>query len=357
MQRTDYGRIAVLVLLAVVLYFVVRILLPFLPALLWATVLATVFYPLFGRISRRVHRRGLASALTCVLLTLAIVLPVIVLLTLLAGESVSAYRMLEARFKSGGAGELEQLRNAPSYQWFLAKLQELGLPQPDLSAAAVRALRGVSEFLVGHSAAVFSSFIHFALNFFVMLFTLYYLFLYGPEIVWEFRRLSPLRHEHEDRIIEKFRGIVRATFMGGLATALIQGAAGGLVFVFFGLPSPLLWGAVMAFLSLVPVVGTALIWGPVAIYYFLTAGVWKGLLLVVISGVVVGTIDNVVKPLLLRRGTEVHSLWIFLSILGGVGVFGFLGFVLGPFFVTLLFVLIEIYKVEFAGELGKNPDE
>jgi len=95
----------------------------------------------------------------------------------------------------------------------------------------------------------------------------------------------------------------------------------------------------------------------VAIYYFLTAGVWKGLLLVVISGVVVGTIDNVVKPLLLRRGTEVHSLWIFLSILGGVGVFGFLGFVLGPFFVTLLFVLIEIYKVEFAGELGKNPDE
>jgi len=232
----------------------------------------------------------------------------------------------------------------------------LGLPQPDLSAAAIRGLRGVSEFLVGHSAALFSSFLHFGLNFFVMLFTLYYLFLYGGEILWEFRRLSPLRHEHEDKIIEKFRGIARATFMGGLATALIHGTAGGLVFVFFGLPSPLLWGAVMAFLSLVPVVGTALVWGPVAIYYFLTGSIWKGLLLVFIFAAVVGTIDNIVKPLLLRRGTEVHTLWIFLSILGGVGVFGFLGFVLGPFFVTMLFVLIEIYKVEFAEELGKNPE-
>jgi predicted PurR-regulated permease PerM len=354
MQRTDYGRIAVLVLLAVVLYYVVRILLPFLPALAWATILATVFYPLFGRVSRLVRRPGLASALTCVLLTLAIVLPVMVLLFLLAGESVNAYRMLEARIKSGGAGELAQLRNASTYQWFLAKLQALGLPEPNLSEAAMRALRGVSEFLVGHSASVLSGLMHFALNFFVMLFTLYYLFLRGPDILRELSRLSPLRHEHEERIVGKFRDIAQATFAGSLATALIQGTAGGLVFLFFGLWSPLLWGAVMALLSLVPVVGTALIWGPVAVYYLLTGVIWKGLLLIVIFVGIVGSADNVVKPRLIKRGTGIHTLWVFLGILGGVGVFGFLGFVLGPFCVTILFVLIEIYKVEFGEELGKN---
>lgn len=356
MQRADYGRIAVLAVLAVVLYFVVRILLPFLPALAWAAILATVFYPLFARIARLVRRPSLASGLTCVLLTLAIVLPVMVLLVLLAGESANAYRMLEARIKSGGAGELAQLRNAPAYLWFLARLREFGLPEPNLSDAAMRALRGVSEFLVSHSASVFSGFMHFALNFFVMLFTLYYLLLHGPKMLQDFRRLSPLHREHEERIMEKFRGVVQATFAGALATALIQGTVGGLVFLFFGLPSPLLWGAVMAFLSLVPVVGTALVWGPVAIYYVLTGVVWKGLLLLVIFAGVVGSVDNVVKPMLIKRGTGIHTLWIFLSILGGVGVFGFLGFVLGPFFLTILFVVIEIYRVEFGKELGKNSE-
>ena len=187
-----------------------------------------------------------------------------------------------------------------------------------------------------------------------MLFTLSYLFLRGPEILREFRRLSPLRHEHEEKIMEIFRSVAQATFLGSLATALIQGTAGGFVFLLFGLPSPLLWGAVMAFLSLVPVVGTALVWGPVAIYYILTGAVWKGLIMLVIFAGVVGSIDNVVKPLLIKRGTQIHTLWVFLSILGGVGIFGFLGFVLGPFFITILFVLIEIYKVEFREELGQK---
>jgi len=354
MPRSDYGRIAVLVVLAVVLYYVGRILLPFLPALAWAAVLATVFYPAFEWLSRLLRRPGLASVLTCVLLTLAIVLPVMVLLFLLAGESVNAYRMLEAKIKAGGAGELAPLRNTSAYQWFLAQLHDLGLPEPNLSQAAMRALRGVSEFLVSHSASVLSGFLHFALNFVVMLFTLYYLFLHGPEILREFRRLSPLRHEHEEKIMEKFRGIAQATFLGSLATALMQGTAGGLVFLFFGLPSPLLWGAVMAFLSLVPVVGTALVWGPVAVYYLLSGAVWKGLIMVAIFAGVVGSIDNVVKPLLIKRGTQIHTLWVFLSILGGVGVFGFLGFVLGPFLVTSFLTLIEIYKVEYREELAKK---
>jgi predicted PurR-regulated permease PerM len=110
----------------------------------------------------------------------------------------------------------------------------------------------------------------------------------------------------------------------------------------------------MAFLSLVPVVGTALVWAPVVVYYILTGAVWKGTILLAIFVVEVATVDNVVKPIFIRRGAEINTLWIFLSVLGGIGVFGFLGLFLGPFLVTLLLVLVEIYKVEFRDELGGN---
>ena len=354
MPRTDYARIAVLLVLVVVLYYVCRILGPFLPALAWAAILATISRPLFSAFSRRLRRPRLASALTCLLLTVVIVLPAMFLFFMLAEQSVGAYRMLAGRLAGGGPAFFETLRKASSYQWFLAKTKELGMPEPDLGAVGVRALGMVSGFLVSRSASIFSGITHFVVNFLVMLFALYYLLLKGPAILLELRQLSFLHPEHEEKIIEKFRAIAFATFGGSLATALIQGTAGGLVFLFFGLPSPLLWGAVMAFLSLVPVVGTALVWAPVVAYYILTGAVVKGIILLVVFAGVVGTVDNVVKPIFIRRGTQIDTLWVFLSVFGGIGVFGFLGLFLGPFLFTLLLVLVEIYKVEFRDELRGN---
>jgi predicted PurR-regulated permease PerM len=352
--RRDYARIAVLLVLVIVLYYVFRILEPFLPALAWAAILATVFHPLFSALSRRLRRPRWASVLSCVLLTVCIVLPAMFLLLLLAKESVSAYRMLETRVAPSGSASFEALRKSSSYQWFLAKTKELGMPEPDLSGTAAKVIRLVSGFLVSRSASLFSSITRFVINFFVMLFALYYLLLRGPGILHGLRELSPLRSEYEEKIVEKFRSIARAIFGGILVTALLQGTAGGLIFLFFRLPSPLLWGVAMAFLSLVPVVGTALVWGPVVIYYVLTGSVGKAIILLVIFAAVAGVVDNFVKPSLIRRGTEIDTLWIFLSVIGGIGVFGFLGLFLGPFLVTLLLVLLEIYKVEFREELSGN---
>jgi predicted PurR-regulated permease PerM len=228
------------------------------------------------------------------------------------------------------------------------------MPAPDLSAVAAKAIGIVSAFLVSRSASIFSGITHFVINFFVMIFALYYLLLRGPGIPHELRQLSPFRAEYEEKIIEKFRALAVATFGGSFATALIHGTAGGVIFFFFGLPSPLLWGAVMAFLSLIPVVGSALVWAPLAAYYILTGAAWKGIILLVVFIGVVGIVDYVVKPILIRRGAEIDTLWVFLSVLGGIGVFGFLGLFLGPFLLTLLLVLVEIYKVEFRDELGGN---
>jgi predicted PurR-regulated permease PerM len=354
MQRDDYARIAFVVVFLAVVYYVFRILTPFLTGLIWAAILATVFHPVFESLAGHLKRPRLASALACLLLTVAIVMPVIVLLILLAGQSVEAYRLLEAKIQGGELGGFDSLRQTLAYQWLRPKLLSLGLPEPDFREIAVQAVRSISQFLVRHSSDVFSGLTRFVFNFLVMVFGVYYLFLEGPTILKELRRLSPLRREHEEAMIGKFKEITVATFEGNLLTAALQGAAGGLVFLLFGLPSPLLWGAVMAFLSLVPLVGTALVWGPVVAFYLITGAVAKGLLLLVICGGAVGSIDNFVKPLLIRRHAEIPTAWVFIGVMGGVGVFGFLGFVLGPLMVAVLFALIEIYKVEFRRELSEK---
>jgi predicted PurR-regulated permease PerM len=228
----------------------------------------------------------------------------------------------------------------------------LGLPEPDLGVVLTKGIGSVTAFLVSRSAAIFAGITHSVINFLVLILALYYLLLRGPDMLRELRQLSFLRPEHGDRIVEKFRAIALATFGGSLATAMIHGTADGIIFLIFGLPSPLLWGAVMAFLSLVPVVGTALVWVPLVVYYLLKGQVVRGILMLAAFGTVAGIVDNVVKPILIRRGTEVDSIWIFLSVMGGVAVFGLLGLFLGPFLISLLLVLVDIYKVEFRSEPG-----
>ena len=354
MDKPNYARFAFVAVLVIVLYYVFRIVQPFLVALIWAAILATVFHPVFDTLLRRFKRVELAGVLACTLITVAIILPVIFLLILLAGESVEAYHYVQNKLQSGNFQGLETLRQAGPYQWLLGKLATLGLPEPDLRSLAVKAVQTISQFLVRNSSGVFSGFATFVFNFIVMLVGTYYLFMSGPALMAELRRLSPLRREHEDKIIAKFIEITRATFEGSLMTALLQGMAGGLVFLGFGLPSPLLWGAVMTFLSLVPLIGTALVWGPVVIFYVLT-GMWvRGLILFLLCAVVVGSIDNFIKPLLIRRRAQIPTIWVFVGIMGGVSAFGFLGFFLGPLMIAVLFTLIEIYKVEFRKELGEK---
>ena len=348
--QSGVARVFLLIMLALVLYFVGRILKPFFPALAWAAILATVFYPVYQRAERYIHRRELASVICCVLLTVAIILPVVTLVFLMAGESVKAYRTMEDMIAAGVPAKIAAIHNSSAYKTMVEQLREMGVAEPNIGAAAMRAVRAGSRFLVEHSASVVSGFMNFIVQLFVMLFGLYYLFLHGPQILHELRNLIPLRPEYEEEIIQKFTGVVHATFTGSLAVALIQGALGGLGFWIFGIGSPLLWGAGMALVSLVPVVGTAMVWGPVVIFYLLTGSILKGLVMLAVFGAVVGSVDNILKPILIKRGMEIHTLWVFVSVIGGLSVFGFLGVVLGPFLFTILVVLLEIYKVEFGSE-------
>lgn len=353
--QSGIARAFLLIMLAVVLYFVGRILSPFFPALTWAAILATVFYPVYQRTERYLRRRELASVICCVLLTVAIIFPVVGILFLMAGESVKAYRTLGDVVTNSVPAKIAAIHNSAAYKKLTRHLQEMGMPEPNIGATAMRAVRAGSRFLVENSTAVVSGFMNFIVQLFVMLLGLYYLFLNGPQILHELRALIPLRPEYEEEIIQKFTGVVHATFTGSLAVALVQGALGGLGFLVFGIGSPLLWGAAMALTSLVPLVGTALVWGPVVIFYLLTGSILKGLLMLAVFGLVVGSVDNILRPIVIQRGMEIHTLWVFVSVIGGLSVFGFLGMVLGPFLFSILVVLLEIYKVEFGSAAAEEP--
>jgi predicted PurR-regulated permease PerM len=354
MEPGQYARFIFVCLLLLTLYAVFRILRPFLPALAWAAILATFSYPLFEWFARRLRRPRLAGVLTCLLITLLLVVPLIFVLILLAQQSVQAYDLLQSRINVKELGRLDVLRHTAPYQWVLGKMQALGLPEPDLHATLVRAVRAISQFLVENSSAVFSGLTRFVFHFFVTLLALYYFLVRGPEVLGRIRPLAFLPPEHERVITQTFKDTTAATLQAGLMTALVHGTAGGLIFLLFRVSSPVLWGGVMAVLSLVPVVGTALVWLPVGIFYLLTGAVGKGVAFLAVCGLVVATVDNVVKPFFIGRKTEINTLWLFLGVMGGISLFGFLGFVLGPLLITILLALVQIFPTLVLKEPGQK---
>ena len=338
------SRVILGVFVLLVVYYLLNILRPFLAALIWASILATALFPVFQGMERRMRRPRLASALTCLLTTLLLVVPVVVLLVMLAGESVIAYHTLAVKITAAPRGELETLRNNLIFVWAQSKLSALGLPPLNPADLVLRAVKLMSAFLVAKSTGLFAEFTSSIFSFFAVLITLYFLFLHGPQVMDEVRWLCGLTRGHDDQILTRFKETILASLESNLASALLLGTLGGLVFLLFGIPASLLWGAVMAFLSLIPVIGTALVWFPVVIYYVVTAHAGKGAGLLTVFVVLIALVDNLVKPLLMRRQSEIHPFWIFLGVVGGVRYFGLLGLVLGPLVVTAFLAILAILR-------------
>ena len=187
----------------------------------------------------------------------------------------------------------------------------------------------------------------------VMFFTLYYFLIGGKELVKQVMYLSPLRNSHEKILIEKFISISRATIKGTLVVGVIQGIVGALLFTIVGIPSAIIWGIVMMFLSLIPMVGTGLVWLPTAIVMLLLGNIWQGVVILAVGFGVISVIDNFLKPKLVGKDSQMHPLMVFFATLGGIELLGFLGFIIGPVIVALFLALWEIYGVEFKTQLKK----
>jgi predicted PurR-regulated permease PerM len=306
------------------------ILWPFYGAIVWATVLAVLFTPLFRRILGSMPQwRNLAALTTLLIIVVLVILPLTLIIDLLLREAAGLYQGYqsgELRFNL----DLQQVRDAlPA--WAINLLNRLGLP--DFGAVRERLsaiLLESSRFLAGQALNFGQTTVDFIISLFVMLYLLFFLLRDGRELSRQIRDAIPLRPEQRRVLFGRFTVAIRAIVKGSIVVALVQGALGGLIFWILGIRAPLLWAALMAILSLLPVVGTGLVWGPVAIYFLVTGSIWQGVVLVAFGVVVIGLVDNILRPILIGQDTKIPDYVVLVSTLGGIATFGANGFVIGP---------------------------
>ncbi|WP_338464398.1 AI-2E family transporter [Franconibacter daqui] len=345
MLPRGFSKFFFLLILAVVTLAFMTILRPYASAILWAAILAVIFYKTKEWIRRATGgRNNLASLLTLLLICLIVFTPLAIIFSSLATEFNVVYRNLQEDNTSMSVVFADVIRHLPAWgQHLLAEydLDDVGEIQRKLSAAVMRG----SQFLAGSALAISKNTFGLAIGFGVMLYLLFFLLKDGAHLVALILRAIPLEKRVKYRLISRFATVARATVKGTVVVAVIQGFLGGLAFWFLGIQGSLLWGALMAFFSLVPAVGTALVWIPAAIYLFAVGALWKAIILVAWFVVVVGLVDNILRPILVGKDIKMPDYLILVATLGGLTVYGINGFVIGPL-IAALFVTCWQYLAE-----------
>jgi predicted PurR-regulated permease PerM len=339
-DRIDQARwLAVLVATAIALYLCWLMLRPFLGVLAWAIVLVIVFYPVHKQLGNRIQRRGLRALLSCVLVVLVIVLPLAVLVVAVAEELAKAVPNLPSQ-----ASDLAN-RQTPLFGKVSEWLHNtFGVDTLRLQEFLIQQVRNAGQGLLGASFNLVGNIVSSIIKAFFVIFTMYYLFRDSDKILARLPDAFPLRREQSEAIILRIQQVVSASVYGVVSIAVIQGILGGLMFWILGIPSPLLWAVLMAFVCMIPVAGSFLVWLPLSIYLMI-GGYWtRAVVLVVWGALVISTIDNFLRPKLVGGQTRLHELLVFFSVLGGLSVFGLLGIVLGPVVLAITLGLLQTFQ-------------
>ncbi|TBU99988.1 AI-2E family transporter [Stutzerimonas kirkiae] len=319
------------------------ILWPFYGAVFWAVILAILFAPLQRRLQVLFNnRRNLAALATLLASLLIAVLPVIFITGLLVQEGSTLYTRISSGELDVGAYVIQVKEMLPaSIQGYL---QRFGLTDMDdlRERLGSSALQG-SQYLATKAFSFGQGTFQFVVSFFVMLYLLFFLIRDGRDLVARIRKALPLSGEQKKKLFEKFAQVVRATVKGNIIIAVIQGALGGLIFAILGIPSALLWGVLMAMLSLLPAVGAGLIWVPVAIYFLFSGSIVSGVVLIAFGVLVIGLVDNLLRPTLVGKDTKMPDYIVLISTLGGLALFGLNGFVIGPLIAALFIACWDLF--------------
>ncbi|WP_295537672.1 AI-2E family transporter [uncultured Pseudacidovorax sp.] len=329
-----------LFLLAAVTVAFVWILMPFFGAVLWGVALAILFTPLYKRLLTKFgNRRRTPAALA----TLAIVLVIVIIpLSMIAVTLVQDVVLVTQRIRSGElnfVNYFQQIVGAlPGWATNLLDRFGLGNFEAILEKLSAGAAQG-SQMLASQAVSIGQNTFDFLVSFFVMLYLLFFLLRDGADLSKTIREAVPLARPHTHYLLNKFTTVIRATVKGNVVVAAVQGTIGGLAFALLGVQGALLWGVVMAFLSLLPAVGAALIWAPVAIYFLASGAIVKGLVLIFVGVFVIGLVDNLLRPILVGKDTQMPDYIVLISTIGGMALFGISGFVIGPV-VAALFMAV-----------------
>jgi predicted PurR-regulated permease PerM len=331
-QLQSTALVWVVVLVTIAFAMVLR---PLAAALSWAVFLAIVFASLQRRSLQVCRgRRGWAAFGTLVVIVISVVLPTFLLIVAVTHEAAAFYD----RFKTGNmqvSQTFQHMINAlPTWARPLLDrldLSDLGVVQRKFVDLVGRS----SQEITTHVFSIGQNTLEFVLDFFVMLYVLYFMLRDGKDLAARAENALPLRQEYSDRLLREFATVVRATVKGNVVIALAQGSLGAIALWAVGVAAPLLWGALMAVLSLVPAIGSALVWVPIALYLLAVGELWQAAALTAWCVLVIGLVDNVLRPVLVGKETRLPDYLVLVSTLGGLTAFGINGFVIGPVIAAL----------------------
>ncbi|WP_339896531.1 AI-2E family transporter [uncultured Gilvimarinus sp.] len=328
------------------------ILQPFFGPVFWACALAIIFYPAQSRfLGNLKHRPNIRSLITLGFCLIIVIIPVIFLVSSVVAQAASLYQQIDSG-EIDPAKKIEQFES--SFPIVQNTLGRFGVNLDDLKKQAVNFAMNSGKYIAQYTFNIGQNAFKFVLNFCLMLYLTFFLLRDGNQLLELMIRALPMGDTRERLLFAKFAEVTRATVKGNLVVAMVQGALGGFIFWVLGIPAALLWAVVMAFASLLPAVGAAIIWAPVAIYLLAVGNYVDGIILIAFGGGVIGLVDNLLRPVLVGRDTKLPDYLVLLSTLGGMALFGINGFVIGPLIAALFIAFWGIFMREINVE---DPQE
>ncbi len=325
--------------------------LDFIEPVFWAAVLAIIFNPLQRRLEELLRQRKTQAAIiTTIVIVLAVFLPLILIGVAVSQEALNMYD----RVQSGTV----------NLQGFVTQVDPIlrdvavrvGIDPTTIGPRISEAIGAAAKLIATRAVVVGQNLLSVAAKTALMLYLLFFFLRDGDKLLATLNYAIPMGNGRQQTLFRRFASVTRATLKGSLLVGLVQGALGGLLFWILGLRAPVFWGVIMAMLSLVPVVGPAVVWAPVALYLMFTGSLTKGIILVVGGVLVVGTADNILRPVLVGRETRMPDYMVLLSTLGGLSVFGAAGFVAGPVLAALFLSVWDMFAQEQRGVVLHSSD-
>ena len=315
---------------------------PFLIPFILALILVHLFSPVYQFFLKKTKRQWLSSLLVCFLIALIIIIPVLITLVLVAGEVQSVINNL-----AGNPEALSKLVSGARNLSTLPVLKSLDLGRIFNQDSIISAAKSFSQGFLMILQGTYAGILHFILVLFIMFLSMFYMFIDGKKLVARMVRLLPLQEKYDQLLIKDVNSIARATIKGTVLMAILQGIIISLIFWATGVPTPIFFGILLAVASVIPAIGSALVWLPVGIGMILFSHPTEGILIFLSGIFIVGTLDNFVRPRLVGKDTQLHPLLILFSTLGGIALFGLSGFIIGPIIISLLVALWDIYVLEY----------
>lgn len=316
----------------------------------WAMVIAAIFYPVYRWLNKKIKHPDLSSTITLVTIFLVIVIPFSILGTLIVKQSFDLYSSV-----SGSREQIAQtVQNATHWIKENPLTRQLNFNDTFWVEKFSQVTEKVTTYLIESATAFTQNSITFLIMFVIMFYALFFFLRDGEKLLKKLMHLSPLGNRYEQKLYNRFISTARATIKGNLVLGAIQGGLGVILFMLTGIPGAMIWGVIMMLFCVIPGLGSFIVWFPVGLITLLTGHIWQGIVIFAIGALLISTIDNFLRPILVGKDIQMHPLLVLFSTLGGIVVFGVSGFIIGPIIAALFMSFWDMYEEYYRDELNRN---